>query len=1224
VTTVAKNATWKRPKTTRATFSEASRHLQSQSDLPQNDHLLPDGEPGPLCQMFAFVRDVRKWAWRHPELKGEEDIRYWLQAYPEESGGGADEDSRRAVDNPATADFLAGGGELAERIREFDWSGTPLGPLSQWPQSLRMAVNLMLNSQHPMWIGWGPEATFLYNDAYISVLSLAKHPWALGRPAAEVWAEIWNFCAPLVEKVFGRGEAVFADEVQLFMNRGDFVEETYYSFSYSPIRDEMGRVAGLFCPSAEVTPKVLSARRVSTLAELSANALLEKTVQGATASVFTTLAKNRSDAPFALLYQLEPDGGSARLAIHSGLVDAVPEVAPSRIVFPADAAPWPVKEVADSGSLRVIAVPASTALPPGLSGQPITVAVALPVAARAADRPWGVLVAGVNPARPLDVEYRTFFGLVADQLATAIQNAKLAEEERQRAEQLAELDRAKTTFFSNVSHELRTPLTLMMGPIEDLLRKAREEVPPGDLDTLAVVHRNCLRLLKLVNTLLDFSRIEAGRLEPHCEPTDLAAFTAELAGAFRASAERAGLRFTVDCEPLVSLVPVDRDMWEKIVFNLLSNALKYTLAGEIEVRLRAGDGRVILTVRDTGCGIPEAELPRVFERFHRVRGAEARTHEGSGIGLALVRELTRLHGGDAEVESEPGRGCTFTISLPADRVPATERTTAASDSVQQVAGDRALAFLEEALRGISPAEVVIPAQGGSPAGRILLVEDNADMRGYVSRLLVENGYDVQAAGDGQAALEAVRRAPPDLVLSDVMMPRLDGFSLAKALRGDAATRTVPIILLTARAGEEAKVEGIEAGADDYLTKPFSARELVTRVRTHLKLARIRKEVELALRAAKEEAEAASRAKDDFLAVLSHELRTPLTPVLMAATALHEDETVPADIRDQLGMIRRNVALEARLIDDLLDLTRITRGKMVLRVEPCDVHSLLQHTVEIVREHAREKQITMKLELDAARRHLDGDPARLQQVFWNLLRNAVKFTPPLGSIRVRSFNEAGELGVAVIDDGAGFDPEAAERIFEPFVQTGFSAQVRAEGLGLGLAIARAVVQAHEGVIRAESAGPGHGATFTVRLPRAKDGAANVQPPAAPEPRANEDFSLRALRLLVVEDHQPTLQVLTRILSRAGHDVVPVGSLAHALEAARGRTFDLLISDLGLPDGTGNQLMAELRSLYGLRGIALSGYGMEDDVHRSEMAGFAAHLVKPVDPNELKRLIRNLGA
>ena len=280
--------------------------------------------------------------------------------------------------------------------------------------------------------------------------------------------------------------------------------------------------------------------------------------------MFATLAKNPSDIPFALLYLLEPGGASARLATHSGLNESGTDVAPSRIDFAgSEASPvWPVKEVAESGSLRVVPVPASSALPMGLSHQRITMAVALPVTARANEQPWGVLVAGVNPARPLDSEYRTFFGLVAGQLATAIQNAQAAEEERRRAEQLAELDRAKTTFFSNVSHELRTPLTLMMGPIEDLLRKARDE--SQDRDTIEVVHRNCLRMLKLVNALLDFSRIEAGRLEPSCEPTDLAAYTAELAGAFRASAERAGLRFTVDCAPLEKPVPVDRDMWEKI------------------------------------------------------------------------------------------------------------------------------------------------------------------------------------------------------------------------------------------------------------------------------------------------------------------------------------------------------------------------------------------------------------------------------------------------------------------------------------------------------------------------------------------------------------------------------------------------------------------------------------------------------------------------------------
>ena len=383
----------------------------------------------------------------------------------------------------------------------------------------------------------------------------------------------------------------------------------------------------------------------------------------------------------------------------------------------------------------------------------------------------------------------------------------------------------------------------------------------------------------------------------------------------------------------------------------------------------------------------------------------------------------------------------------------------------------------------------------------------------------------------------------------------------------------------------------------------------------------RKAAEEASRIARDEAEAASRAKDTFLATLSHELRTPLTPVLMAASALRDDESVPQDIREQLGMIQRNVALEARLIDDLLDLTRITRGKLSLRTERCDVHSLIELTADIVRDNAREKQIELSLELTAASHYLDADPARLQQVIWNLLRNAVKFTPDSGHIVIRSCNSTGaggepELCVTVTDNGIGFEPESAERIFEPFIQAGAS---RSVGLGLGLAIARAVVQLHDGVIRAESAGSGQGATFTVQLPHARD--ASCVTAASPVATGNGGpDSASPLRLLVVEDHEPTLQVLMRILSRAGHQILPARTVEQARAAARSNRIDFVISDLGLPDGTGTQLMDELRNTYGLRGIALSGYGMEDDLRRSEAVGFVAHLVKPVDANELKRVIR----
>src|SRR5215510_8525491 len=397
----------------------------------------------------------------------------------------------------------------------------------------------------------------------------------------------------------------------------------------------------------------------------------------------------------------------------------------------------------------------------------------------------------------------------------------------------------------------------MLGPLEDELREN-----PAARDRLEIAHHNSLRLLKLVNTLLDFSRIEAGRVEASYEPTDLAAHTAELASVFRSAVEKAGLRLVVDCPPLPEPVYVDREMWEKIVLNLLSNAFKFTFEGEIKVTLRRRDERVELSVSDTGVGIPEAELPKIFQRFHRVRGAKSRTHEGTGIGLALAQELARLHGGEIKARSREGEGSTFTVSvrtgaahLPADRISAERQLSSTSLG--------ALPFVEEATRwlpdeadagassseGDEPTRAFETADGGRPAAgkpRVLVADDNADMRAYVRRLLGQR-YHVEVVPDGRAALEAVRSRPPDLVLTDVMMPGLDGFELLKELRADETARAIPVIMLSARAGEEARAEGLYAGADDYLIKPFSARELLARVGSQLMMTRLRRESEEGLR-----------------------------------------------------------------------------------------------------------------------------------------------------------------------------------------------------------------------------------------------------------------------------------------------------------------------------------------------------------------------------------------
>ena len=422
-------------------------------------------------------------------------------------------------------------------------------------------------------------------------------------------------------------------------------------------------------------------------------------------------------------------------------------------------------------------------------------------------------------------------------------------------ERLKELDRLKTQFFANISHEFRTPLTLMMGPLEDAIAQSEGLSAPGR-ERLELAHRNSLRLLKLVNTLLDFSRIEAGRIQASYEPIDLALLTVELASVFRSAIERAGMRLVIDCPPLPEQVYVDRDMWEKIVLNLLSNAFKFTFEGEIEVSLRLINSLAEMTVRDTGTGIPADEIPRLFERFHRARGARGRSYEGSGIGLALVQELVKLHGGSVRVESEVDRGTSFIVTipfgknhLPADRIGG-PRPVASTEV-------RGKAYVQEALRWLpnlndltdGDAQVAPPSASESrpysipnpeQRSRILLADDNIDMREYVQRLLLEQ-YEVVAVADGESALESARQVRPDLILTDIMMPRLDGFGLLRTLRADPELNDIPVILLSARAGEESRVDGLDAGADDYLVKPFSARELLARVRSHLAIEKIRRE-----------------------------------------------------------------------------------------------------------------------------------------------------------------------------------------------------------------------------------------------------------------------------------------------------------------------------------------------------------------------------------------------
>jgi signal transduction histidine kinase len=1004
---------------------------------------------------------------------------------------------------PDALKFLADGGRMGELIRARDWSNTPLGPPETWPASLRTTLSLCLASNFPLCFIWGPERVQIYNDGYWPICG-SKHPHSLGQDYRECWFSAWPVIGPGFERCVATGETSFFQDTGMFLDRNGYLEETFFTFSFSPIRDDAGAMAGVFHPVTETTHLVLAERRLGMLRELANRTADARTIKESLQLTAAALAEHALDLPFVLLYRAVAGGTHAVLEGCAGLTAGACG-APEQVALTLGNADWPLAEAGRSGRcLQVVQLAERFgALECGPYPESPQTALICPILLTGVEQPAAYLVAGVSTRRALDPSYQGFYDMLAGAVTTAVSNAYAYEEEKRRAEVLAELDRAKTAFFSNVSHEFRTPLTLMLGPLQDLLQRPEEALAPEDRQSLTVVHRNGLRLLKLVNTLLDFSRMESGRVEASYEPVDLSTVTADLASQFRSTVERAGLTLRVDCPALPEPVYVDREMWEKVVLNLLSNAFKFTFKGEIAVELRPTEGRVALTVRDTGTGIAPEELSRVFERFHQVKGAVGRSYEGSGIGLALVQELVRLNGGTLRAESELGCGTAFTVELPTGTAHLPPERINATRSLAST-GVRAEAYVEEASRWLPEARETIPASPPTapvalaqrqkveeelPAS-VLLVDDNSDMREYVRRLL-RSRYRVRMAADGLEALEAARQETPDLVLTDVMMPNLDGFGLLRELRADPCLRTVPVIMLSARAGEEARVEGLGAGADDYLVKPFSSQELLARVESHLKLARLRQEVERG--AGREEAlREADQRKDEFLAMLGHELRNPLGSMSNAIELLKLGCGDPVKVERSVGVLSRQIRQASRLVRDLQDVSRITQRKLHLQFDLIPLQAVLRDALETSEPLVTGRKHTLDLRLADELLWVEVDIARCTQVFTNLLSNAVKFTEPGGHILVQATAEGAEAVVRVRDSGVGIAADVLPTIFDMFVQPTRTLGQSKDGLGIGLSLARGLVQMHHGTLTVQSAGVGQGSEFTVRLPLATASAQLLQP------------------------------------------------------------------------------------------------------------------------------------
>ncbi|MBL7259524.1 chemotaxis protein CheB [Paractinoplanes lichenicola] len=735
-------------------------------------------------------------------------------------------------------------GQVARLAGEIDWSRTPVGRVCDWSPVLRTAVRLAQDSPDPTAVMWGEDYFLMFNEAAVAPLN-GRYAAAFARPQREGFPELWERISPLYAETM-RGGRPRMEAAHLPFERAGRMQDAWFDVSLTPIRTTDGEVAGIYQSFFDRTQEVLAGRRMHVLNRLAAIPVAVD--RRAAAEAALAVLGDSADVLFSMAYLVGVTGLRAGLVGATGVAAGGPLAVRDARLTPHGV--WPLREVADGA--RVLLEDLGTRFRGHLLGaEELAPEAALlhPLRDMGEDKVVGILILGANPQLPLDDRYREFLALVAETVTAKVAESDARRRERERLDRLAELDRAKTEFFSNISHEFRTPLTLMLAPLEQVLQQA-SELPPGVAAELEIAERNTRRLLRLVGTLLDFSQLGAGRMRARFAPADLAALTVEIVSMFRSAADAAGLRLTVDAPTLPRPVWVDAEMWEKIVSNLVSNALKFTWAGGVDVTLRALTGHAELTVRDTGVGIPAGQLPHIFTRFHRVSRTRGRTHEGAGIGLALVDELVRRHHGRVRAVSQVDHGSAFTVWLPLSRRPAQDGEQAPPPIGPVASAMAAEAVRWDAAREQSQRDLRLDSDPQLPplpgrrltGGQVLVVDDNADMREYLARLL-GGTWQVTGAADGVHALEILRDWTPDLVLADVMMPRLDGFELLRRVRDDARLATLPVVLLTARAGEEAAIEGLLAGADDYVVKPFSARELVARVAAQIELARQRRRTE---------------------------------------------------------------------------------------------------------------------------------------------------------------------------------------------------------------------------------------------------------------------------------------------------------------------------------------------------------------------------------------------
>lgn len=784
-------------------------------------------------------------------------------------------------------------------------------------------------------------------------------------------------------------------------------------------------------------------------------------------------------------------------------------------------------------------------------------------------------------------------------------------------ERIRELDEIKTQFFANVSHELRTPLALILGPAQRLIDDDGTMDLAERRESGQVVARNARMLLKHVNDLLDLSKLEAKKLKIELADTDVAALVRFVASHFAVLAGDRGIEFVVlAAEPCVAAV--DPDKLSRVLMNLLGNAFKFVpKGGTVRCSLRPAPDEIVVSVEDSGAGVKPELRQGIFERFRQGDGGMSRKAGGTGLGLAIAKEFVELHKGRIEVsDSELGGAC-FQITIPLVRLGA-----GAGPPPRDASFDRTMlqGVVEELLRDTPEAvrsEASLPAPGTPTKPRVLVVEDNADMNRFVTQCLARD-YEVISAFDGREGLEKAARFQPLMVVTDIMMPNVSGVEMIAELRKAPGLSATPILLLSAKADEELMVKLLDEGAQDFIVKPFSERELRVRVK-NLVLAQQAREQMTGLRDA---AESANRAKDEFLAMLGHELRNPLSPILTALQLIKLRGQVGSE--RELTVIERQVSHLTRLVDDLLDVSRIARGRIELKTEIIEMADVAAKAIEMASPLLEQRAHTLTVDVPRHGLRVHGDPTRLGQVVSNLLTNAAKYTPPGGEISIAAERVADEVVLCVRDSGIGITKDVLPRVFDLFVQERQALDRSQGGLGIGLTIVRNLVERHGGSVSARSEGPGKGSEFVVRLPAAgkADDGDDALPPLLPR-RTTSEPPPGALRVLVVDDNEDGAEMLAEALSGKGYDTRVAHDAPTALRVAAEFAPDVAFLDIGLPVMDGYELAAHLRDIPGLgalRLVAVTGYGQKEDRQRTEQAGFHHHLVKPVDITAIEATLR----